>query len=663
MTALRSLWLAVAVVLGLSLAASGGVTVSGGGVSWPILDTVIGLSDSDVGHGITDSFATTTFFNVGPESSTAGGAQISGLSDVAGTSGVVVAGYVNGNPTAAAPAVRIEGWKKSGTARVALATTDGLLSIFNGATQLWTMDATGQLTAVGTAPTTAHILGPAANFEIGSAVGRNLYFSTNGGTDAVIISSGQLFGINTFPTYRLHVSHAMATGLTRGVFFDIASASAQGDYSNAFEVDFTNGGYVGATNTIAILGSNVAAGTSTAFGGGNMGTRGGATATTVGNNMGSFGLATGAVRSFGSWGEAVGNKASSTYIGVAGWGQNDGATSVEIGGYFSLENGTYPTAFVSAALVANNSDRAKDIFIAQDGGPTTPITVFRIADGGGVGIASVATTAAPTAPAAGTIQWGTGGTVATHLLGPSDASYEVSSGAGQSLILSTGAGTDALTVDSTQKVTFNGTSAPTITGPAATFEITSAASQVLTLSSAGGTDALSISTGQAVTIKAGASEGLEAKLGGSLFVGTTTVGNVDTGEDNLSSYAVPSAALNANGDSIRFSAAGSIAGGATTKTLKVKFGGTTILTISQVAGTAGSWTVDGWVIRTGAATQKCYAAFHTSSTGTAVASASYTTAAETLANSITLQFTGESSATTDDVVQEALTVEWVPGNT
>lgn len=155
--------------------------------------------------------------------------------------------------------------------------------------------------------------------------------------------------------------------------------------------------------------------------------------------------------------------------------------------------------------------------------------------------------------------------------------------------------------------------------------------------------------------------GAGMKVGGLLSALTTTTGNVGTGEDDLLSYSVPAALLAANGDSIFFQAAGTIANNVNAKRIRVKFGATTILD-SGAAGipvsTAIEWTLQGRIIRTGAATQKCHATLNTSSISFTGFS-SYETAAETLSGAVVLKLTGE--ATSDnDIVQEAMTVEFSP---
>lgn len=168
-----------------------------------------------------------------------------------------------------------------------------------------------------------------------------------------------------------------------------------------------------------------------------------------------------------------------------------------------------------------------------------------------------------------------------------------------------------------------------------------------------------ISSAGLLSLKAGAASGLGAKVGGTLNVNTTTVGNVGTGEDDLMSYSMPANTLNTNNETVEFKASGTIANSANAKRIRVKFGSATIFD----TGAAGipvsnsiDWVITGKIIRTGATTQKCMVWMNTNN-GTLASYADYSTATETLSGAVTLKLTGE--ATTDnDIVQEIMTVSW-----
>lgn len=144
-----------------------------------------------------------------------------------------------------------------------------------------------------------------------------------------------------------------------------------------------------------------------------------------------------------------------------------------------------------------------------------------------------------------------------------------------------------------------------------------------------------------------------------LHVNVTAVGNVGIGEDDLMSYTVPVATLGATGDWIEFNAAGTLAASLNNKRIRVRFGATVIFDSGSLAITAATdWSLEGQIIRTGAATQKCFSRLNTSS-ATLAAYADYSTAAETLSGTVVLKVTGEATAD-NDVVEETLTVRFLP---
>lgn len=134
---------------------------------------------------------------------------------------------------------------------------------------------------------------------------------------------------------------------------------------------------------------------------------------------------------------------------------------------------------------------------------------------------------------------------------------------------------------------------------------------------------------------------------------TTAVGNITTGEDDLMTYTIPANTMPVNGDRITFRASGTIANNVNAKRLRVKYGGTTIMDTGAAGipvSAAIQWVVEGEIIRTGAATQKCNANLSTNN-ATLATYVGYSTAAETLTNAITLKLTGEATST-NDIVQE-----------
>ena len=136
-----------------------------------------------------------------------------------------------------------------------------------------------------------------------------------------------------------------------------------------------------------------------------------------------------------------------------------------------------------------------------------------------------------------------------------------------------------------------------------------------------------------------------------------SVGNVGGGEDDLMTYTLPAATLEADGRSIKIIAWGVTTNNANAKTLKVKWGGTTLLTISLTTSEAGSWMAGAEVIRTGAATQRavCQVACGPAGSSTTASSGAVTAPAENLANAVIIKLTG-TATTNDDIQQQGMII-------
>lgn len=150
---------------------------------------------------------------------------------------------------------------------------------------------------------------------------------------------------------------------------------------------------------------------------------------------------------------------------------------------------------------------------------------------------------------------------------------------------------------------------------------------------------------------------------GTLNVNTTSVGNVGAGEDNLMSYTLPANTLTANGKGIRVTAYFRNANNADTKTIRTKFGATTLDTVADATASAGmNVVVRAMIIRTGAATQIafCETLVIQATGGASVTRASMTrtTPGETLSGTVVLQFTGQGT-NDNDIQQDVLVVEHI----
>lgn len=170
------------------------------------------------------------------------------------------------------------------------------------------------------------------------------------------------------------------------------------------------------------------------------------------------------------------------------------------------------------------------------------------------------------------------------------------------------------------------------------------------------------SNGRAPIAKSTAATGLAyAGVSQTQNVNTTGVGNgADVTEDDLMTFSVVGNTLANNGDSIEFECVFDCAANADNKTIKVKFGATTILTMGPVAQNGGSVIIKGRIVRTGATAQRCYAWMqNTNGAGTSATSVADTTAAETLSGAVTFKSTGQANvANANDILQQVMVVNY-----
>lgn len=145
-----------------------------------------------------------------------------------------------------------------------------------------------------------------------------------------------------------------------------------------------------------------------------------------------------------------------------------------------------------------------------------------------------------------------------------------------------------------------------------------------------------------------------------LVVDATQTGNGAGVETDAFSHTVAANTLAINGQSLTFDAGGTFAATASVdKRIRVKFGGTTIFDTGAIAVTAASaWNLNGRIIRTGAATQKCIISY-TSSYAGFPATAAYIATAIDLTSDQTLKLTLQAT-NANDVVAEAYTEQWHP---
>jgi hypothetical protein len=134
-----------------------------------------------------------------------------------------------------------------------------------------------------------------------------------------------------------------------------------------------------------------------------------------------------------------------------------------------------------------------------------------------------------------------------------------------------------------------------------------------------------------------------------------------TAETTLKSFTIPGSTLATNGDLIRFRATLRTAGNANNKTIRVKFGATTLVTLGAGAFNADFLIVEGTIVRTGAATQR--AMVSSQSLGTIIGDRNRvdgTTPAETLSGDVVLAVTGQNgTAAANDIICDGLLVEYL----
>lgn len=172
-----------------------------------------------------------------------------------------------------------------------------------------------------------------------------------------------------------------------GTNIQIAGSGTSAFASGALMAAFT-AGYTGSNTTSAITGSNVSVGTGTGIiATNNRGLSMTVTGTTSGTNLANLGVASNGNANYGTVGYAITLKNNATNGGGVFLGRNTGTTPIQFGVYAGL-NGTDPT-FVSAALIADNSDQTSPIWVMRDNGTV----VSTMSDGGNLFLGGTTATA------------------------------------------------------------------------------------------------------------------------------------------------------------------------------------------------------------------------------------------------------------------------------
>lgn len=149
------------------------------------------------------------------------------------------------------------------------------------------------------------------------------------------------------------------------------------------------------------------------------------------------------------------------------------------------------------------------------------------------------------------------------------------------------------------------------------------------------------------------------RLNGTVFVETTAVGNVGSGEDLLMSWAMPASQLNTNEDYVEIICWGTTAANNNAKRLKLYFGATAVYDsgVGTSAANNNHWVLRAFVVRRTATTQTACSTMVANNSGALPYTdvSQVTAPGETLSNSITIQLTGEATSN-DDVKCEGMII-------
>lgn len=163
------------------------------------------------------------------------------------------------------------------------------------------------------------------------------------------------------------------------------------------------------------------------------------------------------------------------------------------------------------------------------------------------------------------------------------------------------------------------------------------------------------------TKKAGTSSS-SLRWGGTLKAASLSVGNVGTGEDTLLTYTIPANVLATDYDSITFEIAGVLAGNTNGKVVKIKYGGTTLVTSTSM-NSAGHTTFRayGTILRTGSNAQNIFGEFTYYAGIWAGANAIIGTAAINTAATADFVVTGEATSN-DDIILKSYRLIYHPAS-
>lgn len=143
-------------------------------------------------------------------------------------------------------------------------------------------------------------------------------------------------------------------------------------------------------------------------------------------------------------------------------------------------------------------------------------------------------------------------------------------------------------------------------------------------------------------------------VGGILHAFQTNTGNSGSTETAIATFTLIALTLVAAGQSLRFEAHGTTANNANVKTLRVKFGASTIATRVLTPSVAGAWCIRGTITCIAALNQECIVIFNDESTSQVIRAA--ISGDSTNSNQV-LQVTGQGTST-NDIICRAFKVWW-----
>ena len=129
-------------------------------------------------------------------------------------------------------------------------------------------------------------------------------------------------------------------------------------------------------------------------------------------------------------------------------------------------------------------------------------------------------------------------------------------------------------------------------------------------------------------------------------------------EEDLISYTLPASSLDATNRGLRVKAAGTFAANGNTKTIRLYFGSTVIMSnnVTTAPNNAG-WELEYEIFRTSATTEK---AIGSGTVGSAQQTTTYTGVGETLTGALAIKITGQNGiATANDIVAQILSVTFI----